>query len=250
MGKNPAFQFYPRDWLSDTELQQASASTRGIWTNLLSHMWFSQQRGVVSGTVQEMCQLGGCTESEWLIFYEQNCRLKFADVTFCDGIVTVKNRRMVREEKARESARLRKSRERSRESHTEVTLASPSTPSTPSPKSKYKDLVGTLPVPTGDRDLPVRVRRNEIPEGFSEWWNEYPKKVGKKQAVIEWKRLNPSPDLQAIILDAIRKQKRSIKAMLENDRHHILDPERWIKYSRWEDELPSVVGTGPRYPQL
>ncbi len=134
MGKNPAFLFYPKDWLSDTELQQSAASTRGIWTNLLSHMWFSQERGMVSGTVQELCRLGACTEPEWLIFYEQNCRLKFSDVTFCDGIVTVKNRRMMREEKERESTRLRVVRHRKRESNANVTipLPVPSTPSTPS----------------------------------------------------------------------------------------------------------------------
>jgi len=146
MPKNPAFQFYPRDWLSDTELQQASASTRGIWINLLSHMWFSQKRGEVSGPIEELRRLAGCTESEWLIFYEQNCRLKFADVTFSDGNVTVKNRRMVREERERNLATCRKSRQRSRECHAEVTPPSPSPSPSPPPSPTTKTRKTLAPV--------------------------------------------------------------------------------------------------------
>jgi hypothetical protein len=101
-------------------------------------MWFSQSRGIVSGTVVEMCRLSACTEPEWLVFYEQNCRLKFADVTFCDGNVTVINRRMVREEKERESTRLRVIRFRNAKCNANVTSSSPSpSPSpTPSPSTK------------------------------------------------------------------------------------------------------------------
>ena len=139
MAKAPAFQFYPRDWLSDTELQQASPSSRGIWINLLSHMWFSQTRGEVSGPIEELRRLAGCTESEWLIFYEQNCRLKFADVTFSDGNVTVKNRRMIREERERNLATCRKSRQRERERHAEITPPSASASPSPTTKKKKED---------------------------------------------------------------------------------------------------------------
>jgi hypothetical protein len=92
---------------------------------------------------------------------------------------------------------------------------------------------------------------NGLPPGFAAWWSEYPKKVGKTQAVTEWEKLNPDETLQSVMLDAIRKQKRTVKAMVENDAQHILDPERWLKYRRWEDEVSSgSVGPQAQYPRL
>jgi hypothetical protein len=91
---------------------------------------------------------------------------------------------------------------------------------------------------------------NGLPHGFAAWWDEYPKKVGKIQAVNAWEKLDPDEPLQVLVLDAIRKQKRTVKAMLENDRTHILDPERWIKYRRWEDEIPAMAASGIQYPAL
>ena len=78
---------------------------------------------------------------------------------------------------------------------------------------------------------------NGLPQGFSEWWKEYPKKVGKIQTVKEWEKVNPDEELQSVIFKAIQKQKLSVKAMVEQDIAHVLDPERWIKYRRWEDEV-------------
>lgn len=91
------------------------------------------------------------------------------------------------------------------------------------------------------------LRENGLPQGFSEWWKEYPKKVGKIQAVKEWEKINPDGELQSVLLEAIRKQKLSVKAMVEQDIAHILDPERWIKYKRWEDE---VEGKAEEYQRL
>lgn len=147
MAKTPAFSFYPGDWSRDPQLQMCSASTRGIWINLLCAMWWSPTRGTVTGSLEEMCKLGNCTKQELGIFLEENCHHNFADVTSCHNAVssnvTVSNRRMVREEKVKESARFRKSRQRSRresqESHRSVTLALPSTPSTPSPSTPIQD---------------------------------------------------------------------------------------------------------------
>ncbi len=52
------------------------------------------------------------------------------------------------------------------------------------------------------------------------------------------------------MLDAIRKQKATVKAMVEGDRHHILDPERWLKYRRWEDEVGGSAQREAKYPEL
>jgi DNA-binding transcriptional MocR family regulator len=91
---------------------------------------------------------------------------------------------------------------------------------------------------------------NGLPPGFVVWWTEYPKKVGKIQAIKEWENLSPEETLRTLMLEALRKQKHTVKAMLENDLQHILDPERWLKYRRWEDELTAAPNSVQQYPRL
>jgi len=160
MGKNPAFQFYPNDWLGDPELQQSSATTRGVWANFLCHMWWARHRGVLQGTFEELCRLGGCTLDELHAFITENTRLNFADVTEGNKIVTVSNRRMVREEKSRESTRGRVQRFRNAHSNANVTPPSPSTPS-PSPSPSTNTSTKTL-VPVVDKSTPWTLTLDDV----------------------------------------------------------------------------------------
>ena len=54
---NPAFLWYPRDWLTDTQVQQASFATQGVWMNLLCRMHLSPTRGVLIGTLEGLSRL-------------------------------------------------------------------------------------------------------------------------------------------------------------------------------------------------
>lgn len=107
MGKQPAFQFYPADWLRDPKLQMVSMSSQGVWINFLCAMWYSDIRGEITGSVPDLCRLIGCNRRELKRFLDENGTHKFADVVESNGSVTVINRRMRREEKAREDNRKR-----------------------------------------------------------------------------------------------------------------------------------------------
>ena len=109
MGKLPAFQFYPGDWIQDTRI--LTPATRGLWIDILCFMWRSETRGEISGSLAQLARILSCTEAECeAALTELNCT-KCADVTFCNGdgnaFVTVKNRRMIREDKDRKSTRYR-----------------------------------------------------------------------------------------------------------------------------------------------
>jgi hypothetical protein len=107
MGKQPAFQFYPGDWLRDTQLQMVSFHTQGMWINILCRMWDAPERGILRGTVDQLAQLIHCKISDLETFLNENKKTKFANVTFCNEIVTIVNRRMRKEEKARITTRKR-----------------------------------------------------------------------------------------------------------------------------------------------
>ena len=112
MTKAPADQFYYGDWLRDTELQTGCASTRGIWMNLLSHLWFAKNRGKISGKKEQLLRLGNCTEIEFNKFLEENNQFSFADITIDNDIITVISRRQKREERERQGNRDRQKKHR------------------------------------------------------------------------------------------------------------------------------------------
>lgn len=158
MGKAPAFQFYVKDWLSDPQLKMASHSTKGIWADMLCFMWEAPSRGELSGTEDELIRLVGANPEDMSRFFAEAERLGFCYyVTDHNKIVTLRNRRMYREEKRRKNNAERQQRYRdNHQCDEEVTTPSPITPITPitpPPKSNIvgsKDPMPEVP-PSGER---------------------------------------------------------------------------------------------------
>lgn len=68
---------------------------------------------------------------------------------------------------------------------------------------------------------------------FMEFWNAYPKKVGKSVTFNRWKQLKPSRALIDKMLAAIEAQKHGRKWR----EGYVMDPVRWLKEGHWEDEV-------------
>ena len=99
-------------------------------------------------TTRQITQLGGCSEAEAELFVEEALTYRFCDISVTGhGDVTLKSRRLKRDEKTRINARNRKRKQREREraqdsSHTDVTGKSQHTPfpsPTPTPKGVISD---------------------------------------------------------------------------------------------------------------
>lgn len=145
MGKAPAFQFYVGDYIKDTRM--LSPAARGIWADCLMFMWHSDERGTVSGTIAQLSRMFSATEAEVHAAVDELKCTKVADVTECNGIVTLTNRRMVREERERKSTRCRVKRFRNgdnkRDCNDDVT--GPSSSSSSSSNQKPKDFTSPKP---------------------------------------------------------------------------------------------------------
>ena len=74
------------------------------------------------------------------------------------------------------------------------------------------------------------------PPGFGAFWSVYPLKSHEEDAVKQWKKLDPSPELQAEILAAIKRLERSDQWR----RKVYTRPDRWLKAKGWRDDLPEV----------
>ena len=84
-------------------------------------------------------------------------------------------------------------------------------------------------------------------ERFAEFWQAYPKKVGKGAALKAYGKIKPNAQLHKKMLTAIEIQKRTQQWQKENGQF-IPNPSTWLNQSRWEDEPQGV--DSPKTPPV
>jgi len=231
MARDPIIQFDTRAWITDPQLRMTSASTRGIWMDLLCFMRAAPQRGVIKGTIDQIVGLVGATTDDILLFINEARLTNFCDVTICHddvtqdvtpesrlrhAIVTIENRRMVREEKAKENARLRQKMRREKQScHTDVTL------------STEEEGVNT------DKQQEEKKEKKKI--FFC--WDRHEFVDVTQEHLEQWAKAYPAIDVRTQILRAAAWQKA-------NPKNRKKDCERFLNgwLSRAQDKAPRVQG--------
>ena len=83
-------------------------------------------------------------------------------------------------------------------------------------------------------------KSEEIDKAFEEFWQEYPKKVGKGYAKQCYKKIMPSSSLIEKILTAVKLQKASESRKRENGKF-IPNPSTWLNQERWDDTLSESI---------
>lgn len=88
---------------------------------------------------------------------------------------------------------------------------------------------------TGEENTRERDRdaSKMLADRFERFWVVVRKKVGKAQAFVEFQKVNPDEPTLAAMISAM-------KVYAAGDLKFQKDPERWIKYRRWEDEAPAA----------
>lgn len=111
MAKLPWMQFYPADYLLDTQL--LSPAGRGIWMDLICHLWRAEPRGTLTLSREHWSRLLRCTVKEFMHYLDELHSHGICNaVTLANGDVTLSSRRLLREEKRRRGAAMRVSRHR------------------------------------------------------------------------------------------------------------------------------------------
>jgi len=73
-------------------------------------------------------------------------------------------------------------------------------------------------------------------KGFVVFYEAYPKKVGKQDALKAWIKLNPENGLNQKILSALEVHKKSDQWCRDKGKY-IPHPASWLNKKRWEDEI-------------
>jgi hypothetical protein len=105
-------------------------------------------------------------------------------------------------------------------------------------------------VPRTDLDLDhdLETKRNEtncaLRARFEQFWNCYPRKIGKDAAWKEWLKRSPGNDLSDQMIAAVERHKASPQWRKEAGQF-IPHPRTWLHQGRWQDE-PDVEKPGEK----
>jgi len=86
-------------------------------------------------------------------------------------------------------------------------------------------------------------KKQEVAGGFDEFWDCYPKKVGKKDALKAWNKLKPNDKLKDTIIAGIRKWNASDQWTKDNGQY-IPHPATFLNGERWKDDCKIAKGIG------
>ncbi len=223
----PYYQWYPGDWKAQASM--LSLLTKGFWRELLDNMHLADRDYQVSGTVTEIGLSVGCLPDDARRCIDEIRDKEVADVTECNGIVTIVCRRLKREYQARKasSERTRKHRD-NKKSDDNATPPSRESNAPRAPKTNNQDLKDT----PEDKSSSVssRKRSYRITFGYDEDYEFHG--ITEKDKKL-WQECYP-----AINLD---QELRTMRAWLKsNPKNRKIDVERFINswLKRSQDRAP------------
>ena len=88
-----------------------------------------------------------------------------------------------------------------------------------------------------DEIVNSKTKKDIYPILFDAFWQAYPKKVGKADALKAFTKLKPDSELMQTILAAIAQWSKTDQWSKDN-RQYVPMPATYIRGRRWEDELP------------
>ena len=216
--KSPAFQFYPKDWLSDANVVRMSNEARGVYIQLMSHCWLE---GCIPDDIGEWAALCGC--------HVDAIEQVYQDVRRCYDVAPRKENFLVHprlEKERRKQKERRKSAQKAAlqrwDGHTKrnanaLRSVSPTTSSTSASTTTVYDL------------------------DFAAFWNAYPRRTGsnpKAAARSAWAgRL--SPDITAaVLLDGAERYAKFCDATGKTGTEYVKQAVSWLspKFEGWSQD--------------
>ncbi len=222
--KRPAFQFYPADWRKDVELQSCSMAAQGLWINMMCVAHECEPYGhlTVNGKAMNAAQIGrqvGLSPKEAETLVRELVENGVARRTD-DGVIY--SARMVKDERLRniraESGRLGGNPNLLAGKVNQTDKQKP-TPSSSSSSSSSDNTPKPPPTP---------------PDGFAQFWDRYPKKVGKPAALKAFKAAKLNGHLPEVLADV--EAKAGSEAWTKAGGQFVPNPATYLNQRRWEDE--------------
>lgn len=88
-------------------------------------------------------------------------------------------------------------------------------------------------VPQGEEEVEILINTDVM---FKIFWEEYPKKKSKGEALKSFKKIKPNEELFQIIISQLKLFKKT-KEWKKDKGQFIPHPATWLNQKRWEDEI-------------
>ena len=253
--RSPWFAFYPDDWIGGTRIM--SLAGRGAYLDLLAYQFTA---GLIPKDDRTICRIIGAFPEEWEAI-KGEVLPKFEETE--DGFV---NRRL--EKEAAERAEIRSKRVEAinkrwnkqdtkeiQDGYKSIDLVDTSPTTSPTTSPSDNSIVNSYginscpsPMDVGEKSDGPKKKRNRPtePDGFAEFWNAVPIKIGKGAARKAWARATkatPAADIMAG-LESYRSGEAKRQAC-QGHEYRPLHPATWLNQERWSDEAPAAASPTP-----
>jgi uncharacterized protein YdaU (DUF1376 family) len=225
---SPAFQFYPRDFISSEGVRLMTAVGRGAYILLLCACWLE---GSLPADDAQLRKLADVTETEW-----EGCR-EVVRARFVERAGRIYNARLDKERaKQRAFSKLQSDKGvKSAESRRNrgSTVVQPEVNSSSASSSSSASASSTaVQVPKNVRTSSLALR---VEDGFEDFWQAYPRRKKRADAEKAWKQTaKDRPPLPAI-LASIDAQRRTPDWIKEGGQF-IPYPASWLRAHSWADD--------------
>ncbi len=263
---SPAFQFYPKDFLTSERQIGMSAAESGIYMRLICHCWLSV---TLPNIPRVLAKMAGVSDEEF-----SSCWPAVEQCFYVNATGRLQHARLDKEREKQEAFRAMQSEKGQKGAEkrwprlqpgdttatTEGMPGDSSSSSSPisdlllrSPSSSPISNLQTSKRNTNNKQVPPFTEKTvalRAPDtAFDAFWRVYPKKVGKGAAQKAWTRINPPPETVALMLAAVKLQ-QGWSQWQKDDGQFIPHPSTWLNQGRWQDEgKPSGNGNG-KAPQI
>jgi uncharacterized protein YdaU (DUF1376 family) len=258
-GKPPYFPFYVNDFAADGVVECMTTEQVGAYALLLCKAWYQEPAGTIPDDDATLCRWSRLTPERWS---QVKAGVVAAFKPGEDGRLhqkrmEVEYAKLTRLLKAKSAGGKKGAKNRWSEP-TQTPNGIPTQKPTCRPKRKPDGSVDGIEntrafdsdsnsdsPPGGVGGAGGRGRRRPGPEGdgFAEFWMAYPRKTAKADARRAWAKIGPTPELRAVMLAALERQKHSADWRKEGGKY-VPHPATWLNGERWEDEAPA----GPNAP--
>lgn len=232
MAHLPYFQFYPADWIQDTQV--LSLEAQGAWIKILCALHTASERGRKTSDTRQWKQFLGYPDDDraldLLIELDGVANIYASDPDGnCSNLVnsveiTIESRRMLRDE-AKRIQELERKRRYEGEHPTRHRRPSDGNPTPRDQRSEIR----SKEEDTLAQSAPAQ------PNGFASFWVLYPRKKSKGDAEKVWKAIKPNAELEAAILKGLNRARGS-QDWQKDQGQYIPYPATWLRAKGWEDE--------------
>ena len=250
MKSSPSFQFFPNDWLGSTNIMLMTPAQEGAYVHLLAVEWNAVDCSLPDDDEQLaiLSRLGegwykGGSEAIRKCFMKKNGKL------YNSRLLLERKRQAewrkksieggIKSAKARWGNRL-KQKDDDKGAYNKVTdclqpNGNSSSSSSSSSSIKNKESANSKVLDKSEHlKSPSSPLKDECSAAeFEQFYQAYPNKKGKKNALKSWVKAVNKPALN-IMLDRLKEQSKS-KQWQEDDGKYIPMPATWLNQERWND---------------